>query len=74
MIKIEIKEGLKIEVDLSIKETTELVNALVKNRNDLEVKLLITHLSTIIESYRTALIEKNKKPTRSRSLAELLKN
>lgn len=74
MIKIEIKEGLKIDVDLSIKETTDLVNALIKNRNDLEVKLLITHLSAIVESYKEVVIENNKKPIRGRSLSELLKD
>lgn len=58
MIKIEIKEGLKIEVDLSIKDTSDLVKALIENKDDFEVKLLVTHLSAIVESYKIALSEK----------------
>jgi len=80
MIKIEIKDNLKIEVDLSIKESIELANALIKNKDDMEVKMLITHLSTILECYKKATISipsggtSNKKSAPGRTLSDLLRN
>lgn len=81
MIKIEIKENLKIEVDLSIKESVKLVNALIQNKDDMEVKMLISHLSAIVECYKKATIpiggtpnnRKSNSPP-SRNLSDLLKD
>jgi hypothetical protein len=37
-----------------------LVNALIENKNSVEVKLLIAHLSTIVECYRLGIEHKFK--------------
>lgn len=81
MIKIEIKDNLKIEVDLSVKDSVQLVNALIKNRDDMEVKLLVTHLSTIVDCYKKAItpiggtpIYKKTNISPGRGLADLLKD
>jgi hypothetical protein len=73
MIKIDIKDDLKIEVDLSVADSVKLVNSLIENKYSVEVKLLITHLSTILEFYKLGLEPKFKiKPTLGRNLANLL--
>jgi hypothetical protein len=75
MIKIEIKDDLKIEINLSVADSVELVNALVKNKDSVEVKLLITHLSTIIDCYKSAIQPKFKVNSKvGRTLADLLKD
>lgn len=73
MIKIDIKNDLKIEVDLSIADNVKLINALIENKDSIEVKLLITHLSTIVECYKLGLEPKFQinKP-HGRTLANLL--
>ncbi len=56
MIKIEIKQGkLSIDAVLSIEESRELVNLLLENKDEFEVKLLMSHLASIVEAF-----EKNK--------------
>jgi len=72
MIKIDIQEGLIIEVDLSIKDSVELINALIANKNETEVKLLMAHLATIVDAYKAATFISN--PKLGRSLSALLKD
>ncbi len=72
MIKIDIQEGLIIEVDLSIKDSVELINALIENKNETEVKLLMAHLATIVDAYKAATIVSN--PKLGSSLSALLKD
>ena len=56
MIKIEIKQGkLSIDAVLSIEESREIVNLLLENKDEFEVKLLMSHLASIVEAF-----EKNK--------------
>ena len=56
MIKIEIKQGkLSIDAVLSIEKSREIVNILLENKDEFEVKTLMIHLATIVEAF-----EKNK--------------
>ena len=52
MIKIEIKQGkLSIDAVLSIEESREIVNILLENKDEFEVKTLMIHLATIVEAF-----------------------
>jgi hypothetical protein len=53
MIKIENKRGkLNIEMNLSMEDSQELINILLENKNEFEVKLLMTHLASIVDAFK----------------------
>ena len=53
MIKIEIKQGkLSIDAVLSIEESREIVNILLENKDEFEVKTLMIHLASIVEAFK----------------------
>ncbi|MFH6965335.1 hypothetical protein ACHRVK_22395 [Flavobacterium plurextorum] len=53
MIKIENKEGkLIIDIDLNMEDSREITNILLENKDEFEVKLLMSHLAAIVDSFR----------------------